>query len=703
MVGDCSLLSSLIVAAVAQSSFPDARNLLIDNIVQSGCKYSVKLFFNGAWRVVDVDDTFPASRVNDALVSVSNTNALWVSLIEKAVMHVLIGYDRPKGSSNATDFHMLTGWIPEVVDFEMDGFDKDFYWFRVLRSRKECHAVAMLATGESVKLRGAQQSFKIATGGPATSGSGANSSQDDLWGSVDTCGLVAMHSYAILDVFDCAGQRLVKIKNPWARYKWMGRYSRYDRVSWTKDLIRETGYDPVSDYLYDNGVFFMHWDDVCAFFRNITICWNPASYPYQETLHGSWKHLSNIGNYSDLHRFRNNPQFLLKVDAMRHAEVLLVVSKHVHDWDLEHDAITAIHLFRRADGQHGICITQEVLLRTAYFNGRDNTARFDVPRGSHEFIVVVSLYEPRKVNFSLQAFCEEKMSIHALPAVDPSFAVSREYPCMWNESEFTAGGSISSSTFYRNPQFVLQFASNNSRTTNLRLELETVVSSSMVSQDCGVRIDLHAGADRVESVDDGRSVGNTGSYIKGLTEIQLRDVSTDRPLTVVCSQYVVRTLPFTLRVYSSSCDVAAYLLPREGDGLIRYELRGSWDGVLSGGSPNHPTFFNNPTYSISSPQRFRARMRLRIPDEDRRPSPPAIGICIFSPPGGKANLCASALLKHKVASTPVYHNRRCGTVLDVEFNPGTYIIVISTFSPNEFAPFEYFVFTSIPVTLTRIR
>jgi calpain-7 len=51
------------------------------------------------------------------VVSLANDNLIYPALIEKAFLKVCGGYDFP-GSNSATDLHVLTGWIPEVVHLQ---------------------------------------------------------------------------------------------------------------------------------------------------------------------------------------------------------------------------------------------------------------------------------------------------------------------------------------------------------------------------------------------------------------------------------------------------------------------------------------------------------------------------------------------------------------------------------------------------------
>ncbi|XP_077643027.1 calpain-7 isoform X4 [Lonchura striata] len=274
IVSDCSFVASLAISAAYERRY---NKKLITSIIYpqnkkgepeyNPCgKYMVKLHINGVPRKVIIDDQLPVDHSGELLCSYSNNkNELWVSLIEKAYMKVMGGYDFP-GSNSNIDLHALTGWIPERIAMHSDNqaFNKDST-FRMLYQR--FHKGDVLIT--------------TATGV-------MSEEEGEKWGLVPT------HAYAVLDIREYKGLRFLQLKNPWSHLRWKGRYSENDTRNWTPDLQKYLNFDPRTAQKIDNGIFWISWEDLCQYYDVIYLSWNPSLFKESTCIHRMTSH--TIGN-----------------------------------------------------------------------------------------------------------------------------------------------------------------------------------------------------------------------------------------------------------------------------------------------------------------------------------------------------------------------------------------------------------------------
>ncbi|KAJ8024532.1 Calpain-7 [Holothuria leucospilota] len=307
IIQDCSFLSSLAISANYERRF---KKTLISSIifpqdkkgkpVYNPCgKYMVILNINGVKRKVIIDDLLPLDKNGQLLCSFSsNRNELWVSLLEKAYLKVMGGYDFP-GSNSNIDLHTLTGWIPERISIKPDAkdFDKDKTFMMLL---KRFHKGDVLVT--------------VATGPMSDA-------------DAERAGLVSTHAYAMLDIREIRGKRLMQLKNPWSHMRWKGNFSEFDLGNWTPELQKELNFDPHNAQEFDNGVFWIDFHSVCKFFDVLYLNWNPALFLQTYVLHSSWT--ATEGPKKDVITMGNNPQYRLEVKG--HGAVWILLSRHITD------------------------------------------------------------------------------------------------------------------------------------------------------------------------------------------------------------------------------------------------------------------------------------------------------------------------------------------------------------------------------------
>lgn len=307
IVSDCSFVASLAVAAqyekkfarriVTSILFPKKRNL--EPVYNPFGKYMVKFHLNGISRKVVIDDQLPLGKNNELLCSYStNRNELWISLLEKAYMKVMGGYDFP-GSNSNIDLHVLTGWIPERSAIRLDDadFNSDALFNTLLTRLHKGDVLVTVATGEL-------------------------SSVDE-----NRTGLVPTHAYAVLDVRQIKNYRLLQLKNPWSHIRWRGNFSELDLSHWTDDLKRALDYDPYSAASFDNGIFWIDYDSILRFFDVFYMNWNPELFTHTFCIHQSWS--AGQGPVKDYYNISENPQFCLDVQNAKSGAVWVLLTRHI--------------------------------------------------------------------------------------------------------------------------------------------------------------------------------------------------------------------------------------------------------------------------------------------------------------------------------------------------------------------------------------
>lgn len=325
IVGDCSLVCSLIVCADFQKRFPKAK--IISNaiypqeeaaasggdagahppmlpILNAEGKYCVKMLVNGITRMVVVDDRIPVAsedgRPPRFLCSyTTDPKEMWVSILEKAFVKVCGGtYDFP-GSTSSTDLYKLSGWLPDYLAFDDKVFDADTQWKRLSANHKAGTLLATLNTPSNLDKVVAEK-LKLVPG----------------------------HAYAILGFHAVAGgERLVKIKNPWSNNtSWDGPFSFRD-TNFTAEMRLALGY---TEEEASQGVFYMPWMDVLRYFSRCHLSWNPfhlfgsVKAPIRIARHGMFRYTETTSHKPQFHVMARNR-------LGKNTRLHFVLSRHILD------------------------------------------------------------------------------------------------------------------------------------------------------------------------------------------------------------------------------------------------------------------------------------------------------------------------------------------------------------------------------------
>ncbi|XP_028163576.1 calpain-7-like isoform X7 [Ostrinia furnacalis] len=430
IVSDCSFVASLAVSALYERRFNKKiitsiiypKNKNKQPVYNPFGKYMVKLHLNGVRRKVIIDDRLPYSKYGRLLCSYSsNKNEFWVSMLEKAYMKVMGGYDFP-GSNSNIDLHALTGWIPERCAIRKDepDFNADAL-YETIRSRMERGDVLV------------------------TVATGPLSDPD-----AERTGLVATHAYAVLDVKIANGVKLLKLKNPWSHLRWRGNYSELDTVHWTPNLRGLLNYDPESAAQYDNGVFWIDYTSILEFFDVFYLNWNPELFKFTYCIHQKWD--AGNGPAKDAYIIGENPQFSLHVQGK--GAVWLLLTRHITQIDDFRDNKEYITLLVYKNNGKRVYYPCEP---PPYIDGiRINSPHYlckvIVGEGSSDrYTLVVSQYEKtRTIFYTLRAYATCPFSLNKMEPYRHFKSLKGDWTAR------TAGGCENNrQTYPNNPKFVV--------------------------------------------------------------------------------------------------------------------------------------------------------------------------------------------------------------------------------------------------------
>ncbi|XP_025406964.1 calpain-7-like isoform X2 [Sipha flava] len=524
IVTDCSFVASLAVCAVYEKTF---KQRLITSIIypqkQNGQpvynpfgKYMVKLHLNGIQRKVIIDDLLPVGKYNSLLCShSSNKNEFWVSLIEKAYLKVMGGYDFP-GSSSNIDLHALTGWIPERCAIHLD--DKTFNTdglFENLLTRLHKGDVLITVATPPMSIEEERRT-----------------------------GLVSSHAYAVLAVQK--DLKLLKLKNPWAHVRWKGRYSELDEKSWTSHLKETLDYDPTSAASFDNGIFWIDYNSVLHHFDVFCMNWNPALFPYTSCLHKTWN--TGTGPICDLYNISENPQFSLDVSIVNSGAVWVLLTRHItelQDFKVNREYITV--LVYKNDGK-----------RVHYPNDPEpyiSGKRINSPhylckivlndKTPSKFTLVVSQYEKMNtIHYTLRAYATCPFTLKELTnTYDIKFKTSVNGEWKGNR----AGGCQNHKTYKENPKFKLT-VDGLTDTENLQIELKAPKQYQVgLEVSCVGLNNINATAKFMRK--------SSGSYRSGYVILELLDIQPGTYEIIPSTYLPGNEGPFILTV-NASCSVS---------------------------------------------------------------------------------------------------------------------------------------------------
>ncbi|KAK3906650.1 hypothetical protein C8A05DRAFT_29506 [Staphylotrichum tortipilum] len=450
---DCSVVASL--CGAARHFGPTKDSLLgllmypFDNkamrpAVSKNGKYVFRMYFNGSWRHVVIDDRLPASKTDRTLYVVDRRNPrlVWPALVEKAYLKIRGGYDFP-GSNSATDLQALTGWIPEQIFLQSDEIELEETWNRIKKAYDQGNAMLTLGTGNI------------------------------LPEEEEALGLVKEHDYAVVDLKTEDHSRLLLIKNPWV-----------DSLVWTgvgsSATLKEHAAGSASDGASNQ--FWMAFEDVLQHFDSLYVNWNPALFTHRQDHHFKW----DMPDATEQLVFTHNPQY--SVLSPSGSPVWVLLSRHWQDTELdilrqrkaEKDRGDAsLATVSKRLGFMGLALygsspagtriplpdTHRCLHQGPFVDSPNTLLRYNPTPGTAQTLVVTQTELPLPTySFTLSFFSHNPLTITPAPSPLPH---NTSLTGAWTRR--TAGGSAAHPTYSANPQYCLTL----SQPTPLTLVLST--------------------------------------------------------------------------------------------------------------------------------------------------------------------------------------------------------------------------------------
>uniref|UniRef100_A0A3Q3B108 Calpain 7 n=1 Tax=Kryptolebias marmoratus TaxID=37003 RepID=A0A3Q3B108_KRYMA len=288
------------------------------------------------------------------------------------------------------DLHALTGWIPERIAMHSDNqsFNKEDTFRMLFQRFHKGDVLITTATGVMTEEEG------------------------ERWGLVPT------HAYAVLDIREYKGMRFLQLKNPWSHLRWKGRYSERDDKNWTPELLKYLNFDPKTAQKFDNGVFWIAWEDLCQYYDVIYLSWSPGLFKDSSCIHSSWD--GKQGPVKDVYSLANNPQYKLEVQCPAGgAAVWVLLTRHITDKDdfaQNREFITLV--VYKTDGKKVYYPADP----PPYIDGiRINSPHYLTKMrlttaGTHTFTLVVSQYEKQNtINYTLRVYSGCKFTFSKIP------------------------------------------------------------------------------------------------------------------------------------------------------------------------------------------------------------------------------------------------------------------------------------------------
>ncbi|CCM05215.1 uncharacterized protein FIBRA_07425 [Fibroporia radiculosa] len=616
--------------------------------------------------VCAIDDqlpTYPDGRLMCA--STGSKHQIWPSLMEKAYMKLMGGYDFPgsyvflllpiphglRGSLSArnscVDLHALTGWIPEPLDLRSANIQRERLWARLFDGFSKGYCLLTVGTGDGV----------IAPLEPSLR-------------------LIPTHCYAVIDVRNDHGRRQLTILDSWL----------HDEPSDQDGYVANDGSTSTQTGPDSSKTFDLPWDSVCNIFDGVYLSWDPGIFRRHIRFHGTWKARSPSLEEEN----RTSSYFRLQLrahidQAIQGGQALwLQLSRHAVDTSRTSEYISL--LVNNDDDSGPMPIDVAAMgLKGEYTNSLHTLVRVQVT-AADPVLNIIAAYDGHfnDVGFTVTAYSNTNISwVEDIPEAMNTKEIDGAF------TSKTAGGNHSYPTFMDNPQYHLRLFPDKSLRTNNGGNIKAPTSVVLQGpRDVPLNLSLvWSQGERITEMGHNEVAATSGPYSYGYSHIS-QDLQVG-DYTLIASTFEPHHQgSFQLRV-NSPFRFELVPIPQEGAGMFSRVFRDAWTIENAGGGPSSRKYATNPAYEIQLEAPTQLKIRLQLSDSAPRV---AVNVSIFHP-----RSMGGAL----IATSGPYSDALAGVVTPhVTLQPGTYLCIPSTYHPGVQRAYKLLVYSTIAVKVS---
>uniref|UniRef100_A0A6B2KYH0 Calpain catalytic domain-containing protein n=1 Tax=Arcella intermedia TaxID=1963864 RepID=A0A6B2KYH0_9EUKA len=675
-------MSSLCV--LAAHGVDTIKSLFMEAYPEEGV-IQCKFFKDNEWVFVVTDDRIPCgANGRPAFACCRDKNELWVPVLEKCYAKVHGSFEAIESGSIADGLVDLTGESSETLDIKKE----DTLWNMLKFAIDEGYVMgcAASAPGASVEME-------------------------------TPLGILMLHAYGILKVYEIQGFRLCKIRNPWGRYEWKGKWSDGSK-EWTPSLMKE-----LNVTFEDDGTFFMEFSDFCKQFNKLYVL-----RILTDEIGTQWKRYEfksewagpSAGGCPNFDTWSKNPQYHVRVPETSKVFVSLrqPCMRLKSKYKPTYPKALGFCVFVKGDSSPDPKVRRgptDLVCLSPFFAGREISVEFEA-KANVDYVIVPSHFKPGEENpffifiYTINpkahvALCVSsgasqstqgkesapQQGAQAAPSAGgggggggPKTEITLE--AAWIKGK-TAGGCINEPTWKQNPQFILELPTESKIAVTLK-QTQKVDNKFL---HCGFII-LKADPQKKSKIQIVDNI-HQSQYINSQSNTSDVSLSAGAYNIITTTFHPNLENTFTLSV-AHDCDPKTtkfFLLTPQNDWAVQ-KASGAWGPGKDGGcSNNKATWMQNPQFLLQVDQKVSAKVVLEVNGPKS-----AVGFYLFTSNDGVK------VVKMVGASAFMQGQKLVSVVKDYDLEPGKYILLAATFDPAKHSNFDVIVYADKPLSLRAI-